>query len=459
MSLFDLSEVFKKRIRTVSLFGFGKSAMALLPHLTFAGYDVTVRDDSTKCDALIPRDIKRRLGHSSEDGIDEDLMIIAPSVRRDRFNKLRKSTILTSDTDIFFRLFTGKSFCISGSSGKSTSSTYLHEILSSSGNSHLIGNIGAPMTDALLCGGISRAVCEISSFNLQYDNIIPYRATVTNVKRNHLNWHKDFDEYIDAKLRLLRSALSFTVNCDDIVTRDFAVLSDCYACYSLDFDYNSLHKLYKDKIIFTSSENGILRNDVLIISSDMIKKLPRYNVYNLLSALSLADGEYDASALSDVIRAHKALSHRCEEFLSLAGVRYIDSSIDTSPDRTAETLLSLKGDIILLLGGRSKGESYSRLAPIIKEKCKTVLCFGEARGKIREDLSSIDIPISSHKTMREAALIGMSRAALGDTLLLSPASTSFDEFCSFEERGDTFKKIIKDAARQENTGDENEKTN
>ena len=133
MSLFDLSEVFKKRIRTVSLFGFGKSAMALLPHLTSAGYDVTVRDDSMKCDALIPRDIKRRLGHSSEDGIDEDLMIIAPSVRRDRFISVRKSTILTSDTDIFFRLFTGKSFCISGSSGKSTRSTYLHEILSSSG--------------------------------------------------------------------------------------------------------------------------------------------------------------------------------------------------------------------------------------------------------------------------------------------------------------------------------------
>ena len=140
-------------------------------------------------------------------------------------------------------------------------------------------------------------------------------------------------------------------------------------------------------------------------------------------------------------------------------MRFIDSSIDTSPDRTSETLSALSGNIILLLGGRSKGESYSSLLPIIEEKCKSVIAFGEARDKIMSDLCGDDLSVTVRKTMREAALLGLSRAVAGDTLLLSPASTSFDEFSSFEERGDIFKKIIKDAVRQENTGDKNEKDN
>ena len=459
MSVFDLSGSFKRSIRSVSLFGWGRSAMALLPHLLNEGYRVTVRDDGIRLGGSILKGVMRRLGSTAGDSIDEDIMIVAPSVRRDRFCALPPNTILTSDADIFFRMFCGKSFCISGSSGKSTSSTYLHEILSSSGDSHLIGNIGVPMTDTYLTESISRAVCEISSFNLQYDSITPYRAAITNIKRNHLNWHKDFDEYIDAKLKLLRSALYLTVNLDDEITKGFVDFSACYACYSLNFDYNSLHKLYKDKIIFTNSEYGIMRNDTVIIPRDMISDLPKHNIYNLLTALSLADGEYDIADLKEVIKSHRSLSHRCEQFLEKDGVRYIDSSIDTSPDRTIATLDALDGNIILLLGGKSKGESYSSLAPHINGKCKRVLCFGEARDKITKELAILDAPISSHATMREATLAALSYVTFGDALLLSPASTSFDEFCSFEERGEIFKTIVKNAVRQENTGDKNEKNN
>ena len=459
MSVFDLSALFKRSIRSVSLFGWGKSSMSLLPHLLNAGYRVTVRDDSIKLGGSIPNGVICRLGNAAQDSINEDIMIVSPSVRRDRFRTISANTILTSDADIFFRAFCGKSFCISGSSGKSTSSTYLHEILSSSGDSHLIGNIGVPMTDALLSESISRAVCEISSFNLQYDGITPYRAAITNIKRNHLNWHKDFDEYIDAKLGLLRSALCFAVNLDDEITKSFAGFYACYSCYSLNFDYYSLHNLYKDKIIFTNSEYGIMRNDSVIIPRDTIFGLPKYNLYNLLTALSLADGEYDIADLKEIIKSHRSLSHRCEQFLATGGVRYIDSSIDTSPDRTMETLDAIDGNIILLLGGKSKGESYSPLLPIIRKKCKRVFCFGEARDKITEELATLYPPISSHATMREATLSALSHAASGDALLLSPASTSFDEFCSFEERGEIFKTIVKNAVRQENTGDKNEKNN
>ena len=461
MSRLDLSGTFKRDVKSVSLFGFGRSAAALIPHLLESGYTVTVRDDRVKIKDSLPKDVRIFLGASATKSIDEDIMIIAPSVRRERFLRaeLPRRIILTSDTEIFFKAFRGKSFAISGSSGKSTSTTLLYEILSTTGKTHLLGNIGVPMTDALMRGNIARAVCEISSFNLQYDEIKPYRASITNIKRNHLNWHKDFREYIEAKYRLLSSSLWFSVNLDDDLTRDLAFNTSCYACFSLKFDYNCLHKVHKDKIIFTLTSNGIMRNDDLIIPRSAFDGYAEYNIYNLLTALSLAEGEYDEEALPEVVKSHRSLSHRCEEFLSAFGVRFIDSSIDTSPDRTSETLSALSGNIILLLGGRSKGESYSSLLPIIEKKCKSVIAFGEARDKIASDLCEGDLSVTVRKTMREAALLCLSRAVAGDTLLLSPASTSFDEFSSFEERGDIFKKIIKDAARQENTGDKNEKDN
>ena len=461
MSGLDLSGVFKRDVRSVALFGFGRSAWALIPHLLSSGYRVTVRDDRQGISKELPQGVRYLFGNEATANMNEDIIIFAPSVRRDRFQgtETARSAIFTSDTEIFFKLFSGKAFAVSGSSGKSTTCTMLYEILSSAGDAHLIGNIGVPMTDALLSENPTRAVCEISSFNLQYDEIRAYRAAITNIKRNHLNWHKDFGEYTEAKRTLLSSSLCFSVNADDPLTSDLASSSSCYACFSLKFDYNSLHKRHKEKIIFTRTQNGIMRNGELIIPGDLIAEYPEHNVYNLLTALSLADGEYDVKALPSFISSHTPLPHRCEKFLTDSGICYIDSSIDTSPDRTLATLSSLSGDMILLLGGRSKGEGYEPLIPIIENKCKALFVFGEARDRIISELGHIGLPISVHATMREATLASLKRCGSGDILLLSPASTSYDEFSSFEERGNIFKKIITDAVRQKNTGDKNEKDN
>lgn len=460
MSGLDLSGLFKRDVKSVSLFGFGRSAVALIPHLLSSGYSVTVRDDRAIDTRDLPSGVGCLSGASALKNVTEDVMIISPSTRRDRFFTLGldKRMILTSDTEIFFKAFTGKCFAISGSSGKSTTSTLLYELLSGSG-AHLIGNIGVPMTHALLTKNITRAVCEISSFNLEYDEIRAYRATVTNIKRNHLNWHTDFDEYVRAKLSLLSSATWFSANLDDEYTRSLSSLSSCYACYSLKFDHNSLQKLHKDKIIFTRGADGIYKNNKLIVPSSLISGYPVYNIYNLLAALSLAEGEYDEDTLPEIISSHRSLSHRCEKFLTERGVDFIDSSIDTSPDRTYETLSSLSDSVILMLGGRSKGESYSPLVSAVNKKCKSLYLFGEARDKILSDMAGAKVPIYLFKTMREATLAALSASGVGDTLLLSPASTSFDEFSSFEVRGDSFKKIVKDALGQENTGEENEKVN
>ena len=463
MSILDLSGLFNRRIRSVSLFGFGKGASSLIPHLLTSKYEVSVRDDRRDIGASLPSGVKPLLGDAALSEPYPDLMIISPSVRRDRLFDLglHKQAIMTSDTDLFFRLYKKKSFAISGSSGKSTSATLLYELLSTSGSSQLVGNIGVPMTDAYLRENITRAVCELSSFNLQYDDVHPSRAAITNIKRNHLNWHRDFAEYKESKLRLLYSASRFSVNLDDESTSALALNSDCYACYSLKFDYQGLHNVYKDKIVFTKSEDGIFKNDTLILPARFLSGYAKYNIYNLLCALSLAEGEYDDSALCDVVSSHRSLSHRCECFMCLGGIKFIDSSIDTSPDRTYETLSSLSDRVLILLGGRSKGESYAPLSGLIKRKCKTVVAFGEAAEKISAEIFPFigDIPTATFKTMREAALYAIFLANDGDTVLLSPASTSFDEFASFEQRGDTFKQLINDAFRQKNIGEHNEKDN
>ena len=459
MTRLNLSELFKRNIKTVSLFGFGRGASALLPHLLAAGYAVTVRDDRDIALPHAEKSVKRLIGQSARTPPDEDLIIFSPSVRReDAFRgKIKRAPIFTSDTEIFFKLFSGKSFLISGSSGKSTSSVFLFELMRS-GGAHLLGNIGVPMTPLFLTEKIERAVCEISSFNLQYDKIKPYRATVTNIQRNHLNWHKDFSEYQNAKLSLLSSALECSVNFDDDILREFASYSSCFACYSLKYDYNTLQNHCNGKTLYTLSECGVLKNGVPIIDKSLISGLAPYNIYNLLSALSLADGEYDESRLTEIISSHKAPPHRCEIFCISSGRRFIDSSIDTSPDRTVQTLKYLSGRIILLLGGRTKGESYKPILPLIKEKCRAIIVFGEAKGKIISDIGD-GIPYILCDTMADAAGAALRLSAEGETVLLSPASTSHDEFSSFEERGEKFKKIIKDALRQKNTGDKNEKVN
>ena len=234
---------------------------------------------------------------------------------------------------------------------------------------------------------------------------------------------------------------------DDEILREYASLSSAFSLYSLRRDYDSLRRIYPDKVIYTLCDSGIMRCGELIIPREAISGYATHDVYNLTSALALSDGERDDAFLPEALASHKPLSHRCEKFLESGGVTYIDSSIDTSPDRTLETLSSLRGgDIILLLGGKSKGESYATLTRAILEKCKGVIAFGEARDGILADFGdAFPFKIQTLSTLHDATRYAMGMLSAGDTLLLSPASTSFDEFSSFEERGNFFKDLVKNA--------------
>ena len=451
MKKLNLFAVFGREVKRVSVFGAGRTCDALIPLLLHSGYELTVRDDRPNLPQPLKSGVRYLLGKDSLSDVNEDLMILSPSVRRDRFFDLgiEKRTLLTSDAEIFFKSFKGKSFAVSGSSGKSTTSRFLYEFLSTGGSTHLIGNIGVPMTPTLFSSDIENAVCEISSFNLQYDEIRSYRALITNIVPNHLNWHRDLNEYTEAKRRLLYGAVEFMVNFDDEATREFAAYSQAFALYSLKFDYGTLKKTYKDKIIYTLSDFGIMRCGEPLIPRALLSHFARYDLYNLLAALSLSDGYRDDTRLFDALLSHKSLPHRNECFLTHRGVRFVDSSIDTSPDRTYETLSATDGQVVLLLGGRSKGEGYGMLLPLILEKCPLVFAFGEAREKIKRDLycPALSGRFMECESFYEAVLSAIRLCGDGMTLLLSPASTSFDEFSSFEERGCVFKKIVKNATQ------------
>lgn len=451
MKKLNLCAAFGREVKRVSVFGAGRGCEALIPLLLRSGFDITVRDDRATLPMPYKGKVCYRIGKNALSDINEDLMILSPSVRRDRFfaREIEKRTVLTSDAEIFFKIFRGKSFAVSGSSGKSTTSRFLYELLSTKARAHLIGNIGVPMTPSLFEHDITNAVCEISSFSLQYDQIKPYRALITNIVPNHLNWHKDLDEYIDAKRTLLYGALEFAVNFDDEATREFAAYSGAFALYSLKFDYHTLQKKYGNKIIYTLSDFGILRCGEPLIPRAFLTRLARYDIYNLIAALSLSDGHRDDAGLLDAVLSHKSLPHRRECFLTRYGVRFIDSSIDTSPDRTYETLSATDGRVVLLLGGRSKGESYGMLLPLILKKCSLVFAFGEAREKIKEDLYCTELSgrFFERERFADAVLSAIPLCRAGEALLLSPASTSFDEFSSFEERGYSFKEIVKNATQ------------
>jgi UDP-N-acetylmuramoylalanine--D-glutamate ligase len=287
-------------------------------------------------------------------------------------------------------------------------------------------------------------VTELSSFMLSYGKYRFFRGAVTNVSENHLNWHKDFSEYISAKLSVFRRAEETVLNADDNISAEFFKDASPFATLSSVFSYKELKKLYRSQVFYTAEEGFIRRCGDPIMAISDLKRKERHNLSNFLTALALTDGYVSRERIREVGEGFSGLAHRAELFLSLSGMDFIDSSIDSTPKRTAVTLESLARRVIVILGGRGKNLSYEPLkAPLSKWANLAIIC-GENGDEIEYAIRGCC------KTLRatdpeEGARLALGLMKEGDTLLLSPASTSFDRYKSFEERGEKFKDTIRNA--------------
>lgn len=439
-------ENFFQEVKKIGFFGLGKSSLSIIRRLP-KNLEIILRSERKISRSDIPKGVKISKiyeGAQAFSDFSEEILFLSPSVRRERreFDGARKKGVrFSSDFEIFLKENKRKIIAVSGSDGKSTTTALTARLLSENRlKCEPSGNIGKPFCEEL---GRKRgySVLELSSFQLHYNTPHTFRAAITNIAENHLNWHKDFEEYKAAKLSLYEECENLVINADDRTLFEFAKEKTPFAVTSYDKGFSELSREFKAQLYFTAEDGKILRNGRELIPISEIKRQEEHNIRNFLTALALTDGLVGYEKIFEVARSFSGLSHRCELFFEKDGVKYINSSIDTSPDRTLATLRSLPSPIILILGGRSKCGGYSKLKDALKSKVTLAILTGENRKEIASEIK-VQTLTCEIEDFEDAALYASAVAKRGDSVLLSPASVSYDAFSSFEKRGEKFKEIV-----------------
>ena len=445
----------------VAVVGYGISNAPLVDFLLARGARVTVYDKKSReifsdtALSLEKKGVRLVLGEGYLD-VSEKVIFRSPGIRADAISAPADAYI-TSEMELFFELCPAKIYAITGSDGKTTTTTLTHLFLDAQrkrygGTSYVGGNIGAPLLLlAEKMGANDVAVLELSSFQLMGMRHTPSAAAITNVTPNHLNWHTDMEEYVAAKLNICGEATKkIVLNADNEITAAFCPENIIRVYFSStkkreEFAQKGAHLVYVNNKNITYFDGE--REKVILPVSDI--KLPgKHNIENYMTAIALTYGEVDISIYGEVARTFTGVKHRLELVRTLDGVKYYNSSIDSTPTRTSAALSALDEKPIVICGGADKNTDYAPLADILCKRAKAVVLNGETAKKILaalENCSDFDrryLPVYLEPDLLRATDKAREMAEAGDTVLLSPASTSFDQFKNFEERGNAFRNQV-----------------
>ena len=449
----NISEFFVKKFgsKKIGLLGLGISNLGVYEYLSSLGIPPqTLRAETAP--EKIPDGLKTYFGKGFLSGADEDFLFLPPSARRTE-ELLSLGPRLTSDTEEFFSVCPAPCFLITGSDGKSTTTEITYRMLSRSSSFSEVGkggNIGIPLMSLLKNATETGAVvAELSSFQLMYTRPRSERALITNITPNHLNWHRDFSEYREAKTHILENTREAVLNADDPECSALALSITDRTMFSAVLTLDKLiHTFGKNRYIYIDGKN-VLRHDgnesEYLFRSDEILLPGIHNLKNYMAAAAMTYGYVEGKDISAVAGSFRGLRHRSELVANINGVRCYDSSIDSSPARTAATIKAVGGMSVLILGGRDKGVPFDSLPGELAGRVRAAVVTGEAADKILAafDASGSAIPIFRERDFESAVLHAISLATpLHDNVILSPACTSFDNFRNFEERGEKFSEIV-----------------
>ena len=450
------------RNKTVAVIGIGVSNRPLIELLLSRGVAVTACDKKDRAtlgalaEELVGKGCRLRLGPDYLKDLTEDVIFRTPGMRPDlpELNAaVERGSTLTSEMEVFFEVCPCPILAVTGSDGKTTTTTIIAELLRAAGKTvHLGGNIGHPLlseTGGMKAGDI--AVLELSSFQLMTMTRSPHIAVVTNLAPNHLDVHKDYAEYISAKENIFthQSASDIAVfNADNEVTRSFVgrqrgALRTFSRRETVERGaYLAPDDAGEGQAIWMSNENG--RRQVLPLAE--IKLPGVHNVENYMAAIAAVDRLVPDKIIRDFAKNFGGVEHRIELVRELDGVRYYNDSIASSPSRTIAGLNAFPEKVILIAGGKDKGISYGSLGPVVNEHVKLLILCGATAGVIRASVEQAEnyggLEIADVEDYHQAVSLARSRAKEGDVIILSPASTSFDRFANFMERGRVFKEIV-----------------
>lgn len=453
-----LHEIKGKRI---SVIGIGVSHTDLISRFSDWGAVVTAHDKRSReavgealCANFEARDIHLRLGEDYLDTIDADIVLRTPGMKFHHpvLEQLHKrGVIVTSEMELFFDLCPCKTIAVTGSDGKTTTTTLISEFLRESGQkTHLGGNIGRalmPLIKDIRENDV--AVAELSSFQLISMRSSPDIAVITNITPNHLDMHKDMEEYVQAKLNIIRhqGAFSRTVlGLDNDLAASFAdeVRGQLFF-FSVKQPVETGAYLDEDGTIYMV-QNG---EKTKVIHSSEIRLPGIHNIQNYLAAICAVWGYVDLEAIRNVAAEFGGVEHRIEFVRELDGVKYFNDSIATSPTRTIAGLLSFQQKLIIIAGGYDKNIPFEPLAPVINHHVKVLVLTGPTADKIEQtvkadpDYKPEELNIIHAENMADAVGKAHEIASHGDVVMLSPACASFDAYRNFEARGYHFKELVK----------------
>ena len=436
---------FKKQMsgKSAALAGLGISNIAAAEFLCGIGMNVTAYDAKAPSDDV--RALMDALGvkivqSETFDVGGADIVLRSPGVRPEKI--LCGKEKMTSEIELFCSLCPCDIYAVTGSDGKTTTTTIISKLLEAEfgGTSRKVwlgGNIGIPLLSSLdKINDSDVAVLELSSFQLMTMSFSPRVAVITNVSPNHLNWHTSMEEYIDAKRRIFSfqsEACRFVTNADNVIKRSFASAGETLK-FSSSGDADAK---IKDGAIYLGTEKIVALSDIVIPGT--------HNAENYMAAFLAVKGVVSTANMAKVAKTFSGVRHRAELVCERNGVKFFNSSIDTSPTRTRAALSAFGEKVIIIIGGYDKHIPPEPLTEPLMNKTKKIVCTGDTGEKIFNMMKNAGYggEIYLEKDFERAVRRAASGAVSGDVVLLSPAAASFDAFNNFEERGDKFSDIVK----------------
>ena len=446
--------------KKVAIIGLGVSNLPLLKYMYEKETEITIFDEKEQKE--IPRKLLEKIekynskaffGKKCFENLKNfDIIFRSPSclpTRGELLAEKERGAIITSEIEMLMKLSPCQIIGVTGSDGKTTTTSLIYNILKKAGyNTYLGGNIGIPLftkLDEIKPQDI--LVLELSSFQLMDMEISPNIAVITNITPNHLNIHKDYNEYIEAKKTIFKYQNEndyLVLNYDNEITRNCNKEAISKIIY-----FSSKEKLDNgfiiDNKIIKKCEDGIRKH---ILDTKDILLRGNHNFENIATALAATNMLVDEEVAVEAIKEFKAVEHRLEFVKEIDGVKWYNDSVSSSPTRTIAGLNSFDEDIVLIAGGYDKNLDYTPLSKPILKKVKTLILLGATSGKIfdavkkEEEKEGKNINIYVCDNLEDTVNLAKRYSKPGEVVLFSPASASFDMFKNFADRGNKFKNLV-----------------
>lgn len=428
--------------------GLGLTGVSCVRYLLSKGKDVSVIDSRsappslTKFKEEFP-DVDVFLGFEHEEVFNSaDVLVMSPGVplRTPQIQSaIQAGAEITSDIELFLHEFAGKVIAITGSNAKSTVTSWLGEAIQLSGRKTLVaGNIGLPVLDALK-EVYEIAVLELSSFQLELlKSVKADVACILNVSEDHMDRYDSMAQYVQAKQKIYFGCKNAVYKRTDALTQPLVpdqVKTISFALNEPDLNQYGVRTL--------EGEDWLCHGFEPLLKANELSLAGRHNVENALAVIALADlVEIDRDVTLNALRAYTGLPYRCQLIAEKEGVRFVNDSKATnvgSVIAALEGLVSAKSkNIVLLLGGQSKGQDLSPLSSVIESTCKKVIAYGEDRDEFKKIFAATECV----GDLADALKVASAAAQPGDVVLLSPACASFDQYANFEQRGEHFNQLV-----------------